>query len=76
MAVVNIELTEEQQQALREGCGFAAGLSYAVMSKETYCRTMGIESEADLRDSLQAIERGLADIAAGRTCPFRDVLDD
>ena len=76
MSAMNIELTAEQQRVLREGGGYAEGPSYVVMSKETYCHMMGIESGEELRDSLQSIKRGLADIAAGRSRPFREFLDD
>jgi len=76
MAAANIELTEEQQRVLQEADGYAEGPSYVVMSKERFCFTMGIDSEEEYQKTVQAIDRGLADIAAGRKRPFRDFLDD
>ena len=73
---MSIELTEEQQQVLKDQRGFAAGPSYVVMSKETYCRMMGIESEDDLAESLAAIDRALADFEAGRSRPLSEFLSD
>jgi PHD/YefM family antitoxin component YafN of YafNO toxin-antitoxin module len=76
MAAANIELTEEQQRVLQEADGYAEGPSYVVMSKETYRRMMGIETEKELRESLAAIERGLADIDAGRVRPLDEFLTE
>jgi predicted transcriptional regulator len=76
MAAANIELTEEQQRVLQEADGYAEGPSYVVMSKERFCFTMGIGSEEELRESLAAIERGLADIEAGRVRPLDEFLTE
>jgi predicted transcriptional regulator len=41
-----------------------------------YREAMGVGSAEEIRDSLEAIEQGLADAAAGRTRPFREVLSE
>lgn len=69
-----IELTSAQEQALDEHNGFVQGDSYVLMTKKLYRHTMGIESDEELADSIRAIKQGLADIEAGRTRPFREVL--
>lgn len=76
MATGKIELTDEQEAALREGGGFAEGSSCVVMSKDTYRRMMGIETDDDLAKSLAAIDRALADIQAGRVQPLDDFLTE
>lgn len=47
---------------------------FIIMSMDAYCDMMGVESEEEMRATLKAIKKGLADIHAGRTRPFRDVL--
>lgn len=71
---MTIKLTSEQKQALELQKGLVHEESFVLMSKEVYWKAMGVESEAELNESLKAIERGLADVEAGRTRPFRDVL--
>ncbi len=73
---MSIDLTEEQQQALDRQRGFVEGVSYVLISKETYRRMMGIESEDDLADSLKAVEQGLADVEAGRTRPLNQFAEE
>ena len=50
--------------------------TYVVMSLPVFREMMGVGTDAELADSLKAIEEGLADINAGRTRPFREVLDE
>lgn len=73
-------LTEEQRQALDQHHGLVeideAGRKYVLMSQEVYRDIMGVGTDEDLAASLNAIKEGLADIEAGRTRPFRDVLSE
>lgn len=57
-----------------EGCLKVAtgGREFIVMSMQTYRQTMGVESDEALAESIAAIQRGLADVAAGRTRPIDD----
>ena len=52
------------------------GKSYVIMSYDAYHHLIGLDSNADLDDSVAAIKRGIEDIKAGRTRPMRDVLDE
>jgi hypothetical protein len=63
-------LTAEQQQALEAGHGFVQGSSFVLMSLEVFRNTLGAGSEAELSQTLAAIEEGLTDIAAGRVLPL------
>jgi predicted transcriptional regulator len=71
-----VELTDEQQRVLEESHGFVRGQTFVLLSKDAYRRMMGVESDAELAESLKAIERGLADVDAGRTRPYEDVLNE
>ncbi|MBW3538865.1 MAG: hypothetical protein KY476_01210 [Planctomycetes bacterium] len=71
-----VELTDEQQRVLEECHGFVRGQTFVLLSKDTYRRMMGLESDAELAESLKAVERGLADVNAGRTRPYEDVLHE
>ena len=68
------ELTKAQEQALNENHGFVQGSSYVLMSIDVFRQTMGVGSDDQLAASLKAIETGLADVEAGRTRPYREVL--
>ena len=72
------KLTSDIEQAVEKNHGFMQvdGLraSYIVMSIAAYREMMGVGSDEELSASLKAIDEGLADIDAGRTRPFRDVL--
>lgn len=50
--------------------------SFVVLSDQAYREMLGIGTDDELRDSLAAIEQGLADAASGRTKPFREVLSE
>ena len=73
-------LNDELDQALNQHDGFleAEGRSgkVYVISTQVYREMMGVGTDEELAESLKAIEEGLADINAGRTRPFRDVLDE
>ena len=74
------KLTDEMKQALKQGHGFLkiegeAG-TCIVMTMQVYRDMMGVGTDEEMAESLKAIEEGLADIDAGRTRPFRDVLDE
>jgi len=73
-------LNDELDQALQQHHGFlqAEGCSgkVYVLSTEVYREMMGVGTDEELAKSLKAIKEGLADIDAGRTRPFRDVLDE
>lgn len=54
----------------------AEGAAFILMSIDAYRSMMGVSSDADLADSLAAIQRGMDDVRAGRTRPAREALDD
>ena len=74
------QLTEEQRQAVEAHHGFVevagAPENYVLMSMQVFREMMGVGTDEELSESLQAIAEGLADIEAGRTRPFRDVLNE
>ena len=73
-------LTAEQQNAVdqNQGCLEVEGGhgKYIIMSIDLYREMMGVGTDEEMTESLKAIEEGLADIDAGRTRPFHDVLDE
>lgn len=77
-SMIKPQLTDEQRQALDQHHGLLQvdeeGRKYILMSMEVYRELMGVGTDAELQSSLKALETGLADIEAGRTRPFRDVL--
>jgi len=77
---MSIQLPADIEQLVAEGQGLATvqgqSATYIVMSDAAYREAMGVGSAEELRDSLAAIEQGLADAAAGRTRPFREVLSE
>ncbi len=72
------KLTDEMRQALEQSHGFLKiegdGGSCIVMTMQVYRDMMGVATDEDLEASLKAIEQGHADVEAGRTRPFREVL--
>jgi PHD/YefM family antitoxin component YafN of YafNO toxin-antitoxin module len=77
-SMIKPQLTEEQREALEQHHGLLqvdeAGHKYVLMSMEVYRELMGVGTDEELQASLKALQAGLADIDAGRTRPFRDVL--
>ena len=71
---MTVRLSTELQQALDDNRGFVQGPSYVLLSIDLYRDMMGVGSDAELTASIEAIEEGLADIGAGRTRPYNDVL--
>ena len=69
---MNPELTSEQQQALDEGHGFVRGSSYVLMSMDVFRRTLGVETDEQLAESLKAIDEAMADLQAGRAIPLNE----
>ncbi|QDT91476.1 hypothetical protein [Gimesia algae] len=71
-------LTEEQRNALDQQHGLVEvdeeGRKYILMSIEIYRDMLGVGTDEELAASLNALNKGLADVDAGRTRPFRDVL--
>ncbi|MCA9027028.1 MAG: hypothetical protein KDA86_17605 [Planctomycetaceae bacterium] len=67
-------LTPELQTALDEGNGFVQGSSFVLMTVEAYREMMGVGSEEEMRASVEAVHRGLADVEAGRTHDMDDVF--
>jgi hypothetical protein len=70
------ELTSEQQQALVANSGCVQGKDYVLMSLDVFRNTMGVGSDEELAASLKALQQGHADVEAGRTRPYRDVLNE
>lgn len=74
------QLTEEQQRAIEQHHGLVEvegpGDGYVLMSMDLYRELMGVGTDEALAESIKAIEEGLADIEAGRTRPYREVLDE
>jgi predicted transcriptional regulator len=72
------KLNSDIERAVEQNHGFmqveGQRTSYVVMSIDAYREMMGVGSDEELAASLKAIDEGLADIEAGRTRPFRDVL--
>ena len=73
---MKLQLTEEQKRAVAQHHGFVevdgGEDSYVVLSRQVFREMMGVGSDDEYRDSLLAIEAGLADVAAGRTRPMQD----
>ena len=72
------KLSNDLQQAVQQNHGFteaeADGAKFVVMSMEFYRDLMGIGTDEQLAASLAAVDRGIEDVKAGRTRPFRDVI--
>jgi hypothetical protein len=75
---MNPRLTDELDRALYEHHGFlkAEGQQGEVvlMSMARFREFMGVGSDAELAESVKAIEEGLADVEAGRTVPLDQVF--
>lgn len=73
---MKLQLTEDQKNAIAEHHGFVevegGDDSYVLLSSQVFREMMGVGDDDQYRASLQAIEEGLADIAAGRTRPMQD----
>ena len=68
------ELSTAQQQALQQGRGFVYGESYVLMTAELYRRMMGVGTDSEMRQSVEAVEAGLRDVEAGRTHEMESVF--
>jgi len=79
-AMLKPRLTEEQRNALDQHHGLVEvdeeGRKYILMSIEIYRDMLGVGTDEELAASLKALDEGLADVDAGRTRPFRDVLSE
>ena len=78
---MTLKISNEQRQALQKAAGKLVEVrddqsqeTYVLMSHEVFREMMGVGSDEEMAASLQAIEEGLADVAAGRSRPFREVL--
>jgi hypothetical protein len=76
-------ITDELARALDEHNGFlkAEGQqgNVVLLSMARFRELMGVGSDAELAESIQAIQEGLADVDSGRTVPLDHVfreLDD
>lgn len=75
------KLSDDQRHALQSTAGKLVEVqdeqtqqAYVLMSIELFREMMGVGTDEEMAASLEAIEEGLADVEAGRTRPFRDVL--
>ncbi len=75
------KLSDDQRHALQSTTGKLVEVeddqtrqTYVLMSIDLFREMMGVGSDEDMAASLQAIAEGVADVDAGRTRPFRDVL--
>jgi hypothetical protein len=75
---MNPRLSTELEAAVLENSGVlrvpGERDSYVVMTLQAYRDIAGVGTEAELAESLGAVAEGLADIEAGRTRPYQDVL--
>ena len=74
------QLTEQQRQAIDQHRGFieveSGGDTYVLMSMPMYRDMMGVGSETEYQESLNAIREGIADVEAGRTRPVADFFSE
>jgi hypothetical protein len=67
------ELSNDIERAVEQnhGCLQVRGQrsEYVVMSIQAFRELMGVGSDAQLADSMDAVDQGLADVDAGRTQP-------
>ena len=73
---MKLQWNDEQQPALAPNHGIVQGTSYVLQTMDIDRQMLGMRTDDEMAESLQAANRGLADVAAGRTMPFRDVLND
>lgn len=77
---MNPELIPALEQLVADHDGFVrldgTQTGLVVLSDQAYREMLGIGTDEELRDSLAAIEEGIADMESGRTRPFREVLDE
>jgi hypothetical protein len=76
-----LKLTQELEQAVSARHGGplrVAGQdrSYVVMSDDMYRELSGVKDDADLDESVAALERAMSDVRAGRTRPATEFLDE
>ncbi len=75
------KLSDDQRHALQSSAGKLVEVqddqtrqTYVLMSVELFREMMGVGSDEEMAASLKAITEGLADVDAGRTRTFLDVL--
>ncbi len=77
---MKLQLTEEQKNAIAQHHGFVevdgGEDSYVVLSRQVFREMMGVGDDEEYRASLQAIEEGLADVAAGRTRSMQEFFSE
>lgn len=66
------ELTSEQQSALQHNHGFVQGGSYVLMTVDMYREMMGVGTDAELAESLSAINAAMQEIEAGRSLTLEE----
>jgi len=70
------QLNDELAKAVdsHQGClkVESGGQAYIVMSQQTYRETMGVGDDTEFAESIAAIQRGLADVEAGRSRPVSE----
>jgi hypothetical protein len=66
------ELTNDQRQALEDSRGCFVGTTNVLMSKDVFCRTMGIVDDKELAASLEAIKDAMTDLEGGRTISLEE----
>ena len=75
---MTLKISTDVQQAVEQNHGVAEaeaeGAKFVVMSMTFYRDMLGIGTDDELAASLAAIDRGMDDVKAGRTRPFRDVM--
>jgi len=78
---MTLKLTQEIEQAVHahQGGPLRVGgdqQSYVVMSDDAYRELTGVADDADLEDSVTALQQAMHDVRAGRTRSARDFLDE
>ena len=72
------KLTSDLEQAIQQSQGVLRVVGeqqgYVLMTEQAYRELAGVGTPEEMHEALLAIQAGLADIEAGRTRPFRDVL--
>lgn len=76
-----LKLTHELEQAIAAQQGGPLRIageerSYVVMSDDRFRELNGVADDADMDDSVAALQRAMADVRAGRTRPASDFLDE
>lgn len=68
----SLELTTAQQIALEQNHGFVQGRSYVLMTTDLYRELVGVGSDDEFTESLEAVNQAMQDIQAGRTIPLAE----